>query len=210
MTAAILGCALGSAVVLFAAGATWAHVRVVPAAGAAGTIAPVGVEFGGADLAPVTASLGLVGLAGIVAVAATRRAGRVLVGVAVLAAGVGVAIAAGRVAIDPTPAIRASPTFAEVAHRDAGAAELELGLDRTFAPVAACLGGAVLALAGALVAVRGRAWPALGRRYQTRPAAPADAWDAVERGHDPTAAPDPTAASERRGEPPGDRTPAAP
>ncbi|UOY02846.1 Trp biosynthesis-associated membrane protein [Blastococcus sp. PRF04-17] len=62
------------------------------------------------------------------------------------------------------------------------------------------VGAGVLAVgAGVLVVLRGRRWPAMGRRYERTPAgapAPArrsdedraqDAWQALDRGEDPTA-----------------------
>ncbi len=47
-------------------------------------------------------------------------------------------------------------------------------------------GGLVLAITGAVVVARAGTWPAMSGRYQARAAAPADAWDAIERGQDPT------------------------
>lgn len=85
---------------------------------------------------------GWVALAGVVAIAATRRVTRALVGVALAAAGVAA-----------------------------------LGAN--------VLGGAVLAATGALVAVRGPRWPALGSRYDA-PAKREDPWAVLDRGDDPT------------------------
>jgi hypothetical protein len=86
--------------------------------------------------------------------------------------------------VDPVPAVLASAQFAEVAQRDAATAML--GVSRSIAAPASCVGGGVLALAGLLVAARGRSWPALAGRYQARTAAPADAWEEIEGGRDPT------------------------
>jgi uncharacterized membrane protein (TIGR02234 family) len=70
-------------------------------------------------------------------------------------------------------------------------------------PVVAVVAGVLGAGAGLLVVVRGRSWPAMGRRYDRTPtAAPAQtdedraqaAWKALDRGEDPTGpAPDPPA-----------------
>jgi hypothetical protein len=57
-------------------------------------------------------------------------------------------------------------------------------------------GGVLLALSGALLALRGPRWSALSARYEApaaraaeRPTGPGDAgtWDALDRGEDPTA-----------------------
>jgi hypothetical protein len=51
--------------------------------------------------------------------------------------------------------------------------------------------GALLAATGVLVAVRGPRWPALGARYEAPgPMSERDAWDALDRGEDPTTMPE--------------------
>ncbi len=56
---------------------------------------------------------------------------------------------------------------------------------------AALAGGALVGLGGALVVVRARRWPQPRSRYddsrRPREATPRDAWDALDRGEDPTA-----------------------
>ena len=84
---------------------------------------------------------GVVALAGVVAIAATRGWARALIGAVLAAAG-----------------------------------------------VASLPRGALLALAGAFVAVRGPRWPALGARYEV--VTEHDAWDALDRGEDPTTMPE--------------------
>ena len=81
-TAATL-CLVGAVLVLVAAGRSWVSVLTpATALGDAGT-----VSHAGTDLAPVLPVLGLVGLAGAVAVHVTRRS---LVGWVLLATGAGV------------------------------------------------------------------------------------------------------------------------
>ncbi len=115
MAVAVAACLLGAAVVLLTVGATWVRVRVAatvadePVAAAA----PLAASLSGSELAPALAGLGLVGLAGVVAIAATRRAGRVVVGVLVLLAGVAAAVVAGRIAADPLSAARATARVRE-------------------------------------------------------------------------------------------------
>ncbi len=185
MAAAVLCCLLGAVLVLVTVGATW--VRLSVAAGAAAqeavTAAPLAVRLSGSDLAPAVTGLGLVGLAGVVATAATRRRGRVLVGLLVLLAGAAVAIVAGRIAADPLPAARVATQVRQITPsvttnlRD---------IRGTAAPWLATCGGALLALGGAIVALRGHTWSTLSVRYETPAARPVDAWEAIDRGDDPT------------------------
>ncbi|WP_435871996.1 Trp biosynthesis-associated membrane protein [Micromonospora echinospora] len=73
----------------------------------------------------------------------------------------------------------------------------EAGVSRQW-PALVLAGGLALAAGGAFTALRGDDWPAMGARYERR-AAPAaepgrpavergtrDAWDALDRGEDPT------------------------
>jgi uncharacterized membrane protein (TIGR02234 family) len=183
MAAAVLCCLLGAALVLVTAGTTWVRAQVADGAGPEAVAAPLAVRLSGADLAPAVSGLGLVGLAGVVAIAATRRRGRVLVGLLVLLAGVTVAVVAGRIAADPLPAVRAA---AQVRQTAPGVAADLRDLRRTAALWLAPCGGALLACGGATVACRGHRWSALSVRYQAPAARPVDAWDALDRGEDPT------------------------
>ncbi|WP_322760248.1 Trp biosynthesis-associated membrane protein [Frankia sp. Cr2] len=185
MAAAVLCCLLGAALVLVSVGATWVNLRVADGAiaGEPVTAAPLAVHLSGSDLAPAVAGLGLVGLAGVVAIAATRRRGRVLVGLPVLLAGVVVAVVAGRIAADPLPAVRVASQVRQIA--PSLTADLR-DLRRTAAPWLATCGGVLLAFGGALVAFRGHTWSALSPRYQAPAARPVDAWQAIDRGDDPT------------------------
>ncbi|AEH10155.1 MULTISPECIES: Trp biosynthesis-associated membrane protein [Protofrankia] len=185
MAVAVAACLLGAAVVLLTVGATWVRVRVAatvadePVAAAA----PLAASLSGSELAPALAGLGLVGLAGVVAIAATRRAGRVVVGVLVLLAGVAAAVVAGRIAADPLSAARATARVRDLAP---GATADLRDLRRTAAPWLAAAGGVLLAGGGLLVALRGRTWSALSARYRSPAARPVDAWEAIDRGDDPT------------------------
>lgn len=181
LTTAVLLCLLGASVVLVAAGRAWAVVEV-----AAGPISEAGtVAHPGTDLVPGVTALGLLGLAGVVALAATRRTGRTLVGVVLLATGAGV-LAAVVGAL--------GTTAAEELPGQTGAAAADL----TAWPFVTAAGGLLLLAAGLLTVVRGRSWPVLGQRYEapTGAAAPADEpeqlterglWEALDRGEDPTA-----------------------
>lgn len=174
---AVLGVA--AAELLLAAGRTW-----VRTAADAGRLEAARAQTGSA-LAPGLPALALVGLAGVVAVLATRGRLRLVVGLVVTVDGLG-ALAL---------ALTAPPSGADT------------GGWRWVAVVAAV----VVALAGVAIAVRGRRWPTMGGRYDApsgatatgaagashadapdpagaQPAAQDRAlWDAIERGDDPTA-----------------------
>lgn len=173
---AVLLCLLGAFLVLVAAGRTWlSGVEELPA-----PLPARDVALTAGDLGLALQALGLVGLAGVPALAATRRAGRIVVGVVLLLAGVLVVVRAAGVLLDPD-----------------GAADPD-GLSLTAWPAVAVAGGLLLVAAGLLVAVRGRRWAALGRRYEapgasaqtdpetSGPVAERELWEALDRGEDPT------------------------
>jgi len=144
-------CALtlaGALVVLLAGGQRW-----VPAHLADPTT--------GSRLAPAAHALALVALAGVVALLAARRWGRIVVGAALVVTGVVIA----------------------------SVAVPRLGTAGVLWPALTRLGGLLVLAAGALTVFRGRTWPALGARYDAPAARPtdADAWAALDRGEDPTA-----------------------
>ena len=116
----------------------------------------------GEQVAPGSRALAVVSLAGSAATIGARGRGRRAVGVVLAATGAGSAVLAARAFDGPS----------------------------TGAVVAACVGGVLVAAAGALTAVTGPSWPGLGARYDAPTAAPrdelADAWDATDRGEDPT------------------------
>ncbi len=146
---------VGALCVLLATGRRWLpeHAAVLPD------------QATGGRLVPLAPPVGLVALAGVVALLAARRWGR---------PAVGSALAAGGLAV-----------IASTVPRVGGAVLLW--------PVLTVLGGALLTIAGALAVVRGRSWPALGARYESPAARPRDpeldAWAALDRGEDPTRRP---------------------
>lgn len=186
LSLAVLLCLAGAFVVLVGVGRTWASVAL-PAGPLTGEAV---VALPGSALAPGLRALGLVGLAGVVALAATRRAGRVVVGVLLVLAGGGVV--AGVLALDLTAAALASEQV-----RTAGAPGSAATVHGTAWAWLTAGGGLVLALAGLLTVLRGRSWPGLGNRYDA-PAASAQPspgtgapterslWEALDRGEDPT------------------------
>ena len=178
---AVAACLAGAGLAVLAAGRTWAHVDTTSALFGHRT-----VGLSGRDLTPVVSALGLVGLAGVVAIAATRRTGRAVVGVLVALAGLGILAQTGAILADPKHWAR-GPLADHV--RVGGAVPGAVHLNAW--PYLALLAGLLLAAAGALTAARGRAWAALGTRYERAPrpaATPPERtlWDQLDRGEDPT------------------------
>lgn len=187
---AVLLCLLGAALVLFALGQTWYSVEMQGRL----TIDAVRTKVRGSDLAAGAQALGYVGLAGVVALFATKSWGRILVGLLVLVSGVGVLVVVGRALADgiasrgllhSLPGCRQSPCQALIHPTTAGTHSGWAWLT--------LLGGVLLVLSGLLVTVRGRRWAALSSSYEP-PAARTDeppvtdkgVWDALDRGEDPT------------------------
>ncbi|MEU6075199.1 Trp biosynthesis-associated membrane protein [Micromonospora sp. NPDC047074] len=176
LTYAVLLCLAGAGLALWASTRTWAvDLTARPA-----PLPPLRDARTGAGLLPWLPALALVGLAGGGAVLATRgRARRLLGG---LLCGLGAAVAAGG-------------GYGLVAAFDGAVSRHWAGL---------CLLGGVLAGAGGLLtALRGHRWPAMGARYERRARRDArpgvagadgrvtgrhttEAWDALDRGEDPT------------------------
>lgn len=182
LTYAVLLCLVGAGLALFAATRTWSvEITIRPA-----PLSPLRDARTGGGLLPWLPALGLVGLAAAGALLATRGVGRRLVGGLLLVVGLGVAAGGGY-----------------------GLLGLNGGNTNPAWPVLCGLGGLVAAAAGVVTAGRGDTWPAMGARYErvragargTAPggsagAGPAGgrveagrtvaAWDALDRGEDPT------------------------
>ncbi|WP_042395732.1 TIGR02234 family membrane protein [Streptacidiphilus carbonis] len=183
---------LGAAVVLLAAGQTWAH----------GSVAFQGtrlkVSASGSETSGLPGALALVALAAAVAVFSVRGAARAAVGALLSLAGAGVA-ASALVAATGVGALNGKAARAIGLTRAAAT-----GVEHTLWPWAGALGGVLLILGGLLVLARGRDWPGMSSRYDApgsaagRPRAaaakratpdresPADLWKALDRGEDPT------------------------
>ncbi|GIJ77729.1 trp region conserved hypothetical membrane protein [Micromonospora phaseoli] len=169
---AVLLCLSGAGLALWAARSTW----VVGVLDRPEPLLVVDEGRTGGQLLPWLPALALVGLAGGGALLATRgRLRRVLGGLLTL---LGLALAAGG-------------GYGLVA--DLG------GQVTRLLPALCLLGGLLVAAGGLLTAARGQRWPAMGARYERgsasvrRPVGPiagagtVEAWDALDRGEDPTA-----------------------
>jgi uncharacterized membrane protein (TIGR02234 family) len=185
LTAAVLGAAVAGGLALSAGGQSWAavsHERGAP-------LPPVHGVLTGADAAPMVPAAGLVLLASAVALFAVR-------GVARMAMGLLMAIAGGVLMWSGVRAITGGLTAASTEVPGVGQGPGQITVDVSAAwPVLAVLAGVVAVAVGLLVVLRGRAWPAMGRRYERTaserpPRTDEDraqaAWKALDRGEDPT------------------------
>ncbi|MEZ0112698.1 putative membrane protein (TIGR02234 family) [Catenulispora sp. EB89] len=185
LTITVLIALLGGIIAWASAGRPWAT-------GLAG-VAPntLKVTASGDDLSAGVTALGLAALAGALALFATQRLARRLVGVLLIAAGVGVAV----YAFGERGASHASRVLADKAAAK-GYATRSMDAHMASWWTLAAVGGVLVVLAGVVAAVRGATWPGMSSRYEnaaTKAAARAadtgtakDLWDALDRGEDPT------------------------
>jgi uncharacterized membrane protein (TIGR02234 family) len=188
LTTAVLASAAAGGLALFASGQTWATLS----AARPEPLPPVTGVLAGSTHAPLVPAAGLVLLAASVALLAVRSRGRTAVAVLIAVSGIGLAWAGVRAM---TGGLRASAAALPVV---VGTPDVEIS---ALWPAVVVVAGLIGLCAGLLTAVRGRQWPAMGRRYE-RPgerdgagqaAPPATdeeraqlAWQALDRGEDPT------------------------
>ncbi|MFG2072779.1 Trp biosynthesis-associated membrane protein [Nonomuraea maritima] len=175
--------ALGGVLVLAASGQAW--VRILQGGGS-GAEAPTGGALG-----PALTPVALAGLAGVVAVLATKGVGRRIVGalLALCGAGAGAAI---RSALDT------GTVTGWLSEQNAVHAMTAPRWEIAFLWPSVAAAGALLLFAGGVVAiVRGAAWAGMSARYERDPGKAAqretsqvtgdrELWDALDRGDDPT------------------------
>jgi MFS family permease len=162
LTLTVLLCALGSLVELLAVGRTWVTAST----------SLQGHAYTGNDLASAARPLAFVALAGTAALLATKRWGRVAVGVLLVAAAVGMIVAI---------AAAGDPSVAGTLHHHPGWR------------VVALVGVVPILLAGLAAAARGNRWSVMSSRYDAPGAVRERAqdpdvalWEALDRGDDPT------------------------
>ena len=179
--------------VLVAFGATWV-VAQVPVFAGADSGAGREVALTGRDLVPLGSAMGWVGLAAIAALLATRTWGRRVTGaVVVLGGGVAGASAVAFGLSEAASGGSGSFVSAALAGRGEAAAITSTVTGWWLLGVAA---GLAMLICGMLALLDGPAWPRLGARYSRDEArggaSRAAAWDALDRGEDPTEASDET------------------
>src|SRR4051794_19684254 len=185
----------GAVLVLLSTSRTWAHAVVsVP-----GSLrAPDQVDLSGRNVEPIVGALGLVALAAVIALLATRGIWRVVMGAVIAVVG---ALIIGSAALTSAAHVRTSSALhdkdSQTALRDARVT-VELRPWRH----AAAAGGLLVVAGGLVAAARGRTWAGMGRRFEAPAAtsaptkAPAtekttseptdlELWEQLERGEDP-------------------------
>lgn len=174
----LLACLAGAGLALYAVTRTWS-IEVTPRTG----MSPLRHIRTGADAEPWVIGLALVALAGTGALLATGGWSRRMLGGVLALAGAGVTVGAviGRLGLNPG----------------------EAGPGATAWPAVCALGGAIITVGGLTAARHGHLWPTMSARYDRKPApagperpapqptpdGPIDsrtAWDALDRGDDPT------------------------
>jgi uncharacterized membrane protein (TIGR02234 family) len=168
----------------------------------------------GATIDSATTALGLVALAGVVAVLATRGLGRLVIGVFITLAGVGV-VWRSAASAHAVSASRAR-SLVETKHSGVGvdpSVEPRVSVHSAW-PTLSLVCGVLVVLAGLLIVVRGRRWAGMSTRYDApagraeiasaalsdvdresaRTRASATLWSALDRGDDPTGDDDPGSA----------------
>jgi hypothetical protein len=178
LSVAVAGCVISGATTLFSVGRVWLHYTV-PRSG----LADLRATATGHGVAQPAATLALVVLAGVVVFPATRGLGRRVAGAAIALAGVGIVYLSVATVAFTTDQL------------DLPDASTYTGGRATAWPWIALVAGVVAILTGAFAAVASGAWPSMGRRYESRPAAGSMAgpltdvamWDRLDEGDDPTA-----------------------
>ncbi|MGW5359937.1 Trp biosynthesis-associated membrane protein [Actinopolymorpha pittospori] len=172
---------VGAALVLLAASRTW-----VTAALSIPDYPSVSVAVSGGDAAPLARAAGFVGLAGVLALVATRGIGRriagALVGLAGLASVVAVVLFWSRTGSVADDALRRAAA-------GVGGGTHATEVASTSWPVLALVGGVLVTVGGLLAAAGSHRWPSMGAKYDaptTRRKSDADPWAALDRGEDPT------------------------
>jgi hypothetical protein len=180
---------LASAGVIVSYGATWALALVPVFTGADALTSPGReVDLTGRDLAPLGAAMGWVGLAAVPALLATRTWGRRVTGAVVLVGGGVAGVTAVAFALTDV-ASGGGGAFVAAALGEPDLQTTSVSITAWWA--VAVVSGLVMLASGLLALVDGPAWPRLGSRYSrsastSAPASAAAAWDALDRGEDPT------------------------
>jgi uncharacterized membrane protein (TIGR02234 family) len=180
LVGSLVGVAVGGALILLASGRVWATATVhVPGAPTSK------VSVTGHAVEPALPALGIALLALAVAILAGRGLMRRLVGVTVTVVG-GIALG---VAIAGRGAVSSALTGHEI-----GDAGIPVHGSANGWWLLAALGGLLTLLVGLVVTVRSGRWAAMGAKYEPprleaqAPTSPdaQGAWDALDRGEDPT------------------------
>jgi uncharacterized membrane protein (TIGR02234 family) len=177
---AVLACAVGALLVLLASGRQWAHTTLAASAGDG----HAELSATGHTVAPSLPALGIALLALSAAILAAKGFMRRIVGLVI------VVIAAATVGVGITAR---GDVSSALEHREVGVQGLTVHASANGWWVVATVGGVIAVVAGALTVLRAAQWSAMGAKYDAPSAATptkdpaAVAWDALDRGEDPTA-----------------------
>jgi uncharacterized membrane protein (TIGR02234 family) len=208
LAAVLVACAAGAGAALLAASRGWLRL----AAPRTPPLPELAVTLAGRDLEPLVPALGVVGLAGLVALLATRRRGRLVVGAVLAAAGLALMLRALPYLAAPGPAEARDLLLDQGRATGEPPGAAVAATTDPAGPLLAAVGGAAMLLGGVGTVLRSRRWPGMSARYdapssatapdQTPAAEPGtasdktsaggiptagEAWDALDRGEDPTA-----------------------
>jgi len=184
--------ALGGLVLLLAHGRTWASVAV----GGSG-LPTVQASFSGSDLNPAGTAVAVLALAGVAGLLATRRVGRLLIGLILVLAGGVSAVTAAQFGIGRTTTLAAGDSLTGIVADRVGVDAVGGSVTVTLWWLVALSGAVLIVTAGLLAVWRSGTWPQLGRRYERagagvtaararRTERQESAWDQLDRGVDPT------------------------
>ena len=184
---ALLGLVTSGLIIIAAFAVPWATASVPLVSGLSGSLTEI--TFAGRELLGLAAGMGWVGLAAVAGIFATRGWGRVIIGMVVVVAGLVTIVGSIGFGVDPEPAL-----VGALSDRLSGGAPEQWSSTPWW--LLGLIGGLGLAAVGVLTLARGRTWPGLSRRYEratkiktTGPGGPMSsltAWDALDRGEDPT------------------------
>lgn len=179
---------VGAVAVLVAFGMTWATVVAPVFGGPVHGNMNTEIALSGRELAPGGSAAGWVALAGVAGLIATRAWGRRLVGAIV-------GLAGGVAGVTSLTFGLTGSAFVDAAVAARGA-QPPLSVTPTLWWILGAVGGLLILVGGLVAVLRGPSWPGLSGRYErdgnvvgTETAGPISslaAWDALDRGEDPT------------------------
>jgi uncharacterized membrane protein len=178
--AAVVACAIGGLLILLASGRQWAHATLPNVTGSGQS----SLSATGHIVAPSLPALGIALLALAAAILAAKGALRRIVGVIIVLIGL-IAVVTGITAPSHVSSV--------LEHREVGAQGLAVHASANGWWVVAAIGGVVAVAAGVLTVFRAAQWSGMGAKYDAPSASvptkdpAAVAWEALDRGEDPTA-----------------------
>lgn len=166
--------AAGSAVGWWATSSAWAIAQESLLGGSEGSLAQAIAQtpIMASALVPVATTMPIVGFAGLAGVIGSRGVLRRIVGIFIVLAGALLAWSG----LQTATSLRVG---------DVVSAGEVVAVSLVYPILTACAGVA-MASAGVLVVVFARRWPHLGTKYERTSDRPRDAWEAMDRGLDPT------------------------